>query len=176
MRVAITGTPGTGKKAVSSLLISKGYEVLGINEIATTHDFILGYEGKTKIVDLDKLNTFIQDLILKKGKGIMFIKGHLSHLLDVDLVIVLRCEPKELRRRLKQRGYNEEKIQENVESEVIDVITVEAAESCQRVYEIDTSSKRPNKAVEVILKILNNEGEGYKAGGIDWSEEVMEWY
>ena len=63
-----------------------------------------------------------------------------------------------------------------MESEVIDVITVEAAESYQRVYEIDTSSKRPNKAVEVILKILNNEGEGYKAGGIDWSEEVMEWY
>ncbi len=176
MRVAITGTPGTGKKTVSSLLISKGYEVLGINEIATTHDFILEYEEKTKIVDLDKLNTFIQNFIRKKEKGITFIEGHLSHFLDVDLVIVLRCEPKELRRRLMQKGYNDEKIQENVESEVIDVITVEAIESYRRVYEIDTSSKRPNKAVEVILQILNNEGERYKAGRIDWSEEVMEWY
>lgn len=176
MRIAITGTPGTGKKTVSSLLISKGYEVLDINEIVTAYDFIVGYEEKTKIVDLDKLNTFLQNLIRKKGKDIVFIKGHLSHLLDVDLVIVLRCKPNELRRRLKQKGYNDEKIQENVESEVIDVITVEAAESYQKVYEIDTTKKRPNKAVEAILKILNNEGEEYKVGGIDWSEDVMGWY
>lgn len=176
MLVAITGTPGTGKSAVSRLLISKGYEVLDLDEIATTHDFILGYEGKTKIVDLDKLNTFIQDFIRKKGKDIVFIKAHLSHLLDVDLVVVLRCEPKELRRRLKEKGYNEKKIQENVEAEVIDVITVEAAESYQRVYEINTSDKKPNEVVEAILKILHDEGEEYKVGKIDWSEEVMEWY
>jgi len=176
MLIAITGTPGTGKNAVSQLLVSKGYEILDLDKIATTYDFILGYEGKTKIVDLDRLNTFIQSFIRKRGKDITFIIGHLSHFLDVNLVIVLRCEPKELRRRLKQKGYNDEKIRENVESEVIDVITVEAAEAYQRVYEIDTSSKGPNEVVEAILKILSDEGEGFKVGKIDWSEEVMEWY
>ena len=46
------------------------------------------------------------------------VDGHLSHFLDVDAIVVLRCSPSVLSQRLTQRGYGEAKVCANVEWEM----------------------------------------------------------
>jgi adenylate kinase len=45
--------------------------------------------------------------------------GHLSHLLEVDAIVLIRCHPDVLKQRLEDRGYNEAKVRANVEWEMI---------------------------------------------------------
>ena len=57
MLVAISGTPGTGKTAVSDLLQKEGYEVVSLNELAIKNGFISGIDKKrnSKILDIKRL-------------------------------------------------------------------------------------------------------------------------
>jgi len=50
------------------------------------------------------------------------VEGHLSYYFEeADLVIVLRAHPTILRKRLQDKGFNDAKIQENIEAEALDV-------------------------------------------------------
>lgn len=89
---------------------------------------------------------------------------------DMDLVFILRCSPEVLRKRYSKRGYTEKKIDENLEAEVIGVIS----EKCSEVYdqaklaEVDTSrSTSPASTATTILDIII--GKKQKTFGvIDW--------
>lgn len=77
----------------------------------------------------------------KKIKGIV-IDFHLSHYLPrkyVDLVIVTKCNIKELNKRLKKRKYPKNKIQENLQAEIFDVCYNEAIERKHNVIVVDTT-------------------------------------
>jgi len=173
MIIALTGTPGTGKSYVSSILRKKGYKVLDLNKIVEKHNFILDYdkERRSRVVDIKKLDDYIQ----KQNKNLLIVEGHIAHLLSVDMVIVLRCSPKTLKERLKKR-YPKKKIMENVEAEILDVVTVESLERCKNVYEINTTNITPEKVAENVEKILSGKFKNYKVGNIDWSEEILTWY
>jgi len=125
MKVAITGTPGTGKTSVAAFLAEKGYEVRSFDELA--EDFVVGYddERECKIVDTEEMDKAFRNI---KEEDIMFVEGHLSHMLSVDFVIVLRCEPSELEKRMKAKGWGEEKIRENLEAEAMDLILSQSCE------------------------------------------------
>ena len=139
MRWAITGTPGTGKTTVASNL-SLDIPVTSLAEILDDEGFISGYDPDrdTEIIDLDALVTW-----LKSQPSSCVIESHVSHLLPVDAVIVLRCHPEELVSRLEHRYGNgqEQRIAENIESERHDIILIEALKQHdnQHVYEIDTT-------------------------------------
>tara|TARA_B100001113_G_C21060827_1_gene601069 strand:- start:544 stop:936 length:393 start_codon:yes stop_codon:yes gene_type:complete len=47
------------------------------------------------------------------------VDGHLAHHLPVDALVVVRCNPKELKKRLEARGYTERKVQDNIEVEML---------------------------------------------------------
>jgi adenylate kinase len=47
------------------------------------------------------------------------IDGHLAHHVPVDALVIVRCHPDELRKRLMQRGYSAQKVQANVEVEMM---------------------------------------------------------
>ena len=49
----------------------------------------------------------------------VIIDGHLAHFLDVDAVVLLRCNPNDLEIRLSKRGYSEQKVRANSEWELI---------------------------------------------------------
>jgi len=175
MIVALTGTPGTGKTSVSEILRKKGYAVIDLNKIVEQHNFISGYddEKRCRIADMKKLDSYIQ----KQNKGkILIVEGHLAHLLSVDMILVLRCSPKILEKRLGKKKYNKKKIMENIEAEAVDVITVESLERYKKVYEIDTTNINQEKAAEDVESILGGKFKNYEVGNIDWSEEILEWY
>lgn len=166
MIIAVTGTPGVGKTTVSKLLAEKlGYEYVNLRDYALEKG-IGEMKGDELEVEVDELAyNFEKDF---KGKNVV-VDGHLSHFLNADLVIVLRANPKLIAERLKERGYSREKLGENVEAELVDVILVEALEENENVIEVDTTGKTPEEVVEEILDLM---GKGVKkrVGIVDWSE------
>ena len=92
MIIAITGTPGTGKTSVASILKKKGFIVVDLNKLAFDNDFIIGLdkERNSRIVDVKKLDRYIKKKFF--DKDIVFVEGHVAHLLNcIDKIIILRC-------------------------------------------------------------------------------------
>lgn len=102
-----------------------------------------------------------------KPAGPMLVVGHLAHLLPVDRILLLRCDPSLLERRLRLRGDPPPSIQQNIESELTDLILVEAVESGHPVYERDVSREDPTTTARWILKVLTGR-EAPSHGAVDW--------
>ncbi|MGA9140091.1 MAG: adenylate kinase family protein [Methanocella sp.] len=173
MKVALTGTPGTGKSTVAPL-IDEGFRVLDLNAlIKDGYNLGTDPERKSVIADLDRLDGYIESL-----KGDYIIEGHVSHLLPVDRIVVLRTAPRVLRERLARRGWSKAKIDENVEAEALDVILVEALEMTggrgrpRNVYEINATDMSPEEVAAAIREIIRGT-DNYKPGSVDFSEELF---
>ncbi len=118
-RIAITGTPGVGKTTFSK---SGEWNAISVQQLATQFECMDNVDSDGVIpIDIEKLS---QAVIWPDG-DLLLIDGHLSHLLPVDAAIIIRCEPNILEKRLEARGYSAEKINENVECELIGLITAE---------------------------------------------------
>lgn len=174
MLVAISGTPGTGKTAVCERLREDGYQVVDLNKLAFETDSVVGVDTErgVDIVDTDSLKEKVREL----RNDVVFLDGHFSHLMDVDVSIVLRCNPDELQKRLAAKKWSEAKIRENVEAEAVDTITVESTETGVDTLEVDTTNRSAEQTKEAVLKILNGETEEFKVGQIDWSGVILDWY
>ncbi len=174
--ISITGTPGTGKTSVSGELRSRGYNVVDLSSYIRERG-LLGEKDEardTYEVDLESLNESLSDLT--HVDGTVFMEGHLSHLLDSHLIIVLRCSPAVLAKRLRSRGYSESKVAENVQAEILDVILCEAVDSDIPVYEVDCGSCGVSETVDSIVDIINGRGDDHIPGKINWSVEMDEWF
>ena len=179
MIISITGTPGTGKTSISKLLKTNGFEVIDFNKVAIENNFIIEKDKKRDsfIVDINKFNRFVKKNYSQKN--IIFIEGHLSHLLkSANRVIILRCYPDELKKNLSKKGWNKNKIKENLEAEILDVILVEALElhKPKNVFEIDTTRRSINDVFSSVNEIIENgfrNMKKYNIGKIDWSEEIL---
>jgi adenylate kinase len=174
MLVAISGTPGTGKTAVCERLRENGYQVVDLNKLAFETKSVVGVdpERDVDIVDTDSLREKVREL----RNELVFLDGHFSHLMDVDISIVLRCNPDELKGRLEAKDWNEEKVRENVEAEAVDAITVESTEFGANTLEVDTTGRSAEQTEKAVLKIVNGESEEFRVGQIDWSEVILDWY
>lgn len=180
MFVALTGTPGTGKSTVAKLLQQRGYTVLDLHHIAVEQQCITGVDPQrqSQIIDTEKVDAFIKKTYSPQ-QTLCFIEGHLSHLLSsADKIILWRCHPMILRSRLTTRGWNKEKIDENVEAEILDVILCEALDRHPRdhIFEIDASAMTPEEMLSCIQDLIDHDfamRENYKVGCIDWSEELL---
>ena len=172
MLIAITGTPGTGKSSAGEVLARRGYAVVDLDEVARERGLIVGRDAVrgTDEVDVERLRE-----TLRVPAKVAFLKSHYSHLMDVNLAVVLRCKPSVLRARLEGRGWPPEKVQENVEAEAIDVILQEATGRLPFVFEVDTTRASPDQTAEAILAILQGKTAGHEPGTVDWSDEVLSW-
>lgn len=167
MKVALTGTPGTGKSTVSRM-VDEGFRVIDVNALVK-EKYSLGEDTErgSTVADLDGLAEYVEGL-----HGDYIIEGHLSHFLPADLLIVLRTSPRVLRKRLAKRGWSQKKIDENIEAEALDVILIEALEMSDGVYEIDTTDKTPEQVAAAVREIIAGTDK-YKPGSIDFSEELF---
>ena len=173
---ALTGTPGTGKSSVSEELRSRGYDVVDGKRFIIEHGLMgeLDEERDTHEVDLDLLNDALEPF--RASEGLVILDSHLSHFMDSHGIIVLRCAPDVLAGRLEARGYGPEKVRENVQAEVLDVILCEATESDIPVYEVDCTSCTVSESADAVEKIVKGDGADYLPGKTDWSGEMDRWF
>lgn len=164
--VGITGTPGTGKKSISPHAAeSLGLECLGINDLARRSGLA---DPRTGDVDVKLLRS----RIARRVTGPALLYGHLlPYVLDprsVRVAVVLRCSPEVLKKRLAARGYAARKVQENVEAELIGVVSADTfgAFGSTKTLEFDTTSSSPTGAAQRIAKLVK---EGRAPPRIDWT-------
>lgn len=171
MKIALSGTPGVGKSNVADILERMGYEVVRVEKIA--HEFVVGYDSErhSKIIDEGALDTYIKKL---RVQNILIVEGHVSHLLSVDHVILLRCHPEELRVRLMNKGWHEKKIMENLMAEALDVILQRALETHKRIWEIDTTKTDAQNVAEKIDEIVKTLPPPCY-GQVDWSKWIEDY-
>jgi adenylate kinase len=168
LRIGITGSPATGKKSVA-LELSKltGLKTISLNEIAIKKNI----KGEFA-VDTHKLKKIKIDT---RGK---IVYGHLLPYVipkgSLDFVAILRCSPNELRRRYRERNYSNSKIEDNVASEVLDIISVESLRCYgkRKVAEfVTTRTRNPNSvALKIIATISGKIPRHY--GVISWSKKA----
>lgn len=154
--IVVTGTPGTGKTTFSqelSKLIK--YKYVSANDEVISNKLYIEYDDKTRtfIVDIDKAKRFVNN---KYTINNFVFDGHIAHLIVdknlLEICVVLRCSPYQLKNRLVNKGYNKEKIIENVQAEILDVIYVEAIETYgyDNVIQIDVTGNIKEKVHQFI--------------------------
>ncbi|AEM56728.1 adenylate kinase [Haloarcula hispanica N601] len=167
MRVAVTGTPGTGKTTATERL-DTDLDVLHLNDVIKEEGFSTGIDEDrgSLVADLDKLSEWLD------GRDDVLFESHLAHHFAADRVIVLRAHPETIVERLRERGDDDSKAYENAESEALDVILGEAVEEhgMESVCEIETTDRDPDAVASEIRAVVDGEREP-SAGTvsyIDW--------
>ena len=182
----ISGTPGTGKTSVSKEIAKKvNAKIISLNLLAQSEGFVSKYdeERETWVINEEKLRKKTLNLIeIAKNENIevLIIESHFADIIPekyVDLIIILRCEPSILSLRLKKRGYKEQKVKENVQSEILgNCVNFFIENEVQKpLYEIDTSKISLNQLRDEIIRIIYDReyGKTYTLGQIDWLEKLF---
>ncbi|KDE08286.1 hypothetical protein MVLG_01549 [Microbotryum lychnidis-dioicae p1A1 Lamole] len=170
--ILLTGTPGTGKTTHASQLIealqaleipaasssspeTPAWETINVSEFVKANDCHSGYneEWDTYDVDEDKL---LDELEIVQRKGGRILDWHTCDIFPerwIDLVVVLRCEHSTLWTRLEKRGYTLNKIQENNEAEIMQVVLQDARESYAEEIVVELTSERPEDVEQNVARI-----------------------
>lgn len=167
--LGITGSPGTGKKSVAPLVAKKlGVVCLGINDLARSYGLLKesAPEGEVDTGEMRrKLAYGLQEPAVVYGHLLPYVMSPSS----VARVAVLRCEPAVLKKRLMARAYPSKKIVDNVEAELIGLVSSDAFDTFgkERTFEVDTTSSTAAVAAESTLEIFK--GGGQPGARIDWT-------
>lgn len=178
MIIIVTGTPGIGKTMFSKKLSQElDIEYLSLNDIIMDRRFVVGYdeERNSYIVDEDKAREHIG--VIVRNKKNLIIDSHLAVSIvpceSVDICIVLRCNPYILWNRLLKKGYKIEKVRENVQAEILDIILAEAVEECGgKVVQLDISKSFEDK-INYVVEALRKE-KSLKSDEVNWLEYINE--
>lgn len=165
MRVALTGTPGTGKTTVADRL-DLPYDVVDLGKLIDEEGLVAERDEirATDVVDIASLRE------ATAGLDDVIFESHLSHHLPVDRVVVLRCHPAELEDRLRGRGVSTRSTAENAEAEALDLILAEAVAEHGRdsVFEIDTTDCSVDTVVDAVEAAISGSSEP-EAGIVDFT-------
>ena len=166
-RIAITGTPATGKSSVVEIIAQSNS--VTVRQLAAEHGClgVAGAAGEAVEIDVDKLHHILADKWSEKSSSVgvekppggldekapqhIFIDGHLSHHLPVDAIVVLRCHPEVLSQRMRGRGWPQAKINDNAEWEMLGGPWVELDENIPPIIEIDTTVAAAGAVAKEIL-------------------------
>ena len=160
MIVAVSGTPAVGKTNIASALAKLlKWKFVKLNKLAGEKNLYAGYDEKRrcKIVDIDALADEIRKIEKTSDENVV-IEAHYAHDIPCDVIIILRCSPAELRKRMEKKGWSKEKIKENLEAEIMGICREEARDSGRPVLEFDTTKKGPEdvaKDIQLSLKRLD---------------------
>jgi adenylate kinase len=173
--ILISGTPGTGKSTVSTLLSGELHgEHIELTRLVKEGGLSLGWDETraTAIADMKALRLALANIIGAAKKPVI-VDGHYSPDVvpreEVTLTVVLRRAPWVLREELRARGYGPRKIRENVEAELLGTCLVDAlaAQDPGKICEIDTTGQASEETVKLIIAILDGDAE-CRPGVVDW--------
>lgn len=145
--ILITGTPGTGKTTTAEQAAERiGFRYVGVGELVKAHECFEGRDDEfdSYILDEDKLCDVMEGILSEGGCLVDFHSPEVFPERWFDLVLVLRCNTETLFDRLTARGYSEKKRAENLECEIMQVVTEEARES----YSADIVHELPSNTVD----------------------------
>ena len=175
-RLALTGTPGTGKSTVARNLSERGYTVVSVESLAREHECLGEVDpvDGARSIDLDMLHDSLASGWSSPPEHSLIIDGHLSHHLPSDAVVVLRCSPDILEARLVSRVYSAEKTQANCEWELLGGAWNERERGSAWI-EFDTTNSDVASVVESLLHWIS---DGFKPASpgsvIDWVARMEE--
>ncbi|HNR45029.1 MAG TPA: AAA family ATPase [Methanofastidiosum sp.] len=156
MKLLITGVPGTGKTLISKKLA----EMLNLNYINVGEfakdNFDFPIEDDEIVIDEKEVEKKLKEL-----ENIV-IDSHIPF--KADKALILRCNPPILLERLRQRRYSEEKIKDNLLSEILDyeIYAVKELFSDEDIYEV--LNETIDETMKEILEIIKGKGNSLKNG------------
>lgn len=178
MRWALTGVPGTGKTEIADALAHR-VPVIHLNDIAS-QEGLLNDKDEARdsfVVDMDALAAALNERLPATARTI--VEGHFAHEMDVDGVILLRCDPVVLTERLRARGWSEAKVRENVEAEALDILAAEVLDSGVPAREVDTTGRTVEQSVREVWEIVDGDPQALKGSAVGtarWKLESLPWY
>ena len=150
--ILVTGTPGVGKTSLCSLLETQlpedynlsGFQYIKLAELINTKKLYDTWNEEFNVPEFD------EDMVCDELEPLMSQRGGIIlefHSCDFfperwfDLIVLLRCDNTALFDRLKERGYNQKKIEENLNCEIFGVLKeeVEQAYAPERVIELSSN-------------------------------------
>ncbi len=133
MKIIVSGTPGVGKHTVSKELSKQlgDIPILDINKVILSENLLVPPMYKNE-VDIKKTFRLLKLMLSSNKYADAIIIGHLApYVVDpllVDLAVVLRRSPYELRQIYERRSYPEKKIHDNLISEILGIISYDFLE------------------------------------------------
>ena len=181
-RIAVTGTPGCGKTSMCQMGLTypskKGGEVTvqTVEELADVAGALgaTNAEDESAPIDIELLREQLTTDWNDAPGCLTLVDGHLSHLLAVDAIVIIRCEPSLLSARNEARGWSEQKVMENSEWELLGGPWNDWEEWTDApVLELDSSEVSPEMSFSALLEWAGN---GFKPErpeqSIDWIERL----
>eukprot|EP00045_Choanoeca_perplexa_P015041 m.181759 g.181759 ORF g.181759 m.181759 type:complete len:177 (-) comp16874_c0_seq12:3112-3642(-) len=134
--ILVCGTPGTGKTSFCEELATRtGFIHLDISKLAIERELLEEYDEarQTSVLDEDKVIDELDDEndinVMQGGYIVDYHSCDFFPERYFQLVLVLRTDNAVLWERLSAREYHLEKIQENVQAEIMQVVLEEARTS-----------------------------------------------
>lgn len=171
----ITGTPGVGKTTIAKALAKKlNALLLSVSALVKTENLFLEVdtERQTLIADLSQVRKRIKSIIAQASQDVI-IEGHFASNVTprklVSYAFVLRRNPEDLQVKLKEKGFHERKILENVTSELLDICFSNTVKNygTELVNEIDVSFMTVDEVINAVLTILRGE-KRVNLENVDW--------
>lgn len=178
--IAISGTPGAGKSTVAKM-VSRilNAEVIDLSELVIKRHLYSDYDEmrKSYIVDEALVKRELRTLVSRcdDGREYLVVEGHYAEIVDekdLEILVVLRIDPRELVKRLCMRGWGLEKSLENGEAEYLGICLSNALEEHPRekVCEIDVTGEDPELIARRIVDLVKG-GEKCELY-IDWTTSI----
>ena len=168
--LVITGSPGVGKHTIARIIAKKlSLRLIDINSLAIKNNAIISKDKSGYVVDIKKLSLIVR----KEIKKDCLVVGHLAPYIlkksDPSLVAVIRRSPYELKKVYSKRGYDRQKIMDNVSSEVIGICLYDAIKKFgeRKVAEFDSTDKRLERVASEIISVFNGKVKG-SVSKVDW--------
>jgi len=130
--ILISGTPGTGKSSLASLLAQKSdFTHIPVGDFAKENDCLDEWDPdyQSHGINEDKLLDLLEE---RQAPGGLIVEHHVTDMFPerwFDVVFVLRTDNTLLYDRLAARGYHAKKLHENVQCEIFQTILEEARSS-----------------------------------------------
>lgn len=163
INILITGTPGTGKTSMASLLAEalEDFSVMEVGKLVKENHWYSEYDPEldTHLIDEadeDAMLDYLEPVMVREGNHI--VDYHSSELFPerwFHIVVVLKASTEVLYDRLQKRGYSENKVSENMEAEIQCVCEMEARESYKEeilLVRINDTLEEMEQTVELIAE------------------------
>ena len=145
--------------------------LIDLNAFARKNKLFLKEKGAfgENVVNVERMEKLLA-ASLKKQESFV-VEGHLACEFGVpaDAVVVLRCDPRVLKKRLEERKYPVEKIRENVLAELLDYCLIKSEQNYGRGAVLQLDATRGLSAKQVFAKAKAKKGDR-----VDWSKQLLE--